>query len=345
MTLLALRLACAVALVGSLAACGKSSAGHGSSAPVSSASTATTATSAAPKPKPKPKPAAVNPLTGGKPITGRVIAVKIDDTDNGRPPVGLDHADVVYIEQVEGGLTRLLAVFYTHTPPTIGPVRSVRSNDPEILAQYGAIGFVASGGGGDSLPTLDASPLKSDINDRNGPGFFRDGARTMPYDLMLNTSEVPSLGKQAQSIGWTWNKATAQLTGTPTASSLHTVIGGTAVDFAWDAQSGRYYRIVDGSPQHAADGVLLTTPNVIVQFCVGYTNPRDVDVAGNPGHFTKTVGSGKVVVYRNGRKVTGTWSRPTAKAGTVLKDAHGHVIALNPGGAWVLLVTNGTPLS
>ena len=136
-----------------------------------------------------------------------------------------------------------------------------------------------------------------------------------------------------------------QLAHAPSGTSLHTVIGGTGVDFAWDAAAGRYYRIVDGSPQHAADGVLLTTPNVIVQFCVGYTNPNDVDVAGNPGHFTKTVGSGKVVVYRNGRQVVGTWSRPSAKAGTVLKDAKGRPIPLNPGGAWVLLVTNGAPLS
>ena len=71
----------------------------------------------APKPKPKPKPPAGNPLTGvGKPSSNGVVAVKIDDTANGRPQMNLDKADIVYIEQVEGGLTRLLAIYNTQLP-------------------------------------------------------------------------------------------------------------------------------------------------------------------------------------------------------------------------------------
>ncbi len=91
-----------------------------------------------PTPTPTPTPAAVNPLTGLGPVpTGSVVAVKIDDTANGRPQRGIDLADIVYIEQAEGGLSRLVGVFATNKP-SVEAVRSVRTSDPELLSQYGA---------------------------------------------------------------------------------------------------------------------------------------------------------------------------------------------------------------
>ena len=167
----AVRIACAAVSLTCLmgvAACG----GHHKkkAAPTAVVTPPPTTKSVTPKPKPKPKPkaATVDPLTGGKLTSGAVVAVKIDDTANGRPQVGMDRADIVYIEQVEGGLTRTIAVFHSRKPAAVGPVRSVRSNDPELLSQYGDIAFVASGGGGDSLPALDRSVLHADINDRGG---------------------------------------------------------------------------------------------------------------------------------------------------------------------------------
>ena len=296
-----------------------------------------------PKPKPKPKPAPINPLTGGAPVKGSVVAVKIDDVAEGRPQAGIDRADVVYIEEVEGGLTRLVAVFDTYKP-TVGPVRSVRASDPELLTQYGAINFAASGGGGDSLPTLDRSILKADINDRGGPGFSRDGGRDVPHNLMLNLAQVKG-GAAAKSIGWAWSAKLAGLARVKPGASVRTVVGGTPVEFRWSAPLRKYVRYIDGVAQHAANGRPVATPNVIVQFCQGYTNPGDIDPAGNPGHYTKSVGKGRVVVFRNGRRIDGTWSRPTAKAGTTLRDAAGRTIPLAPGGAWVALATVGAALS
>lgn len=334
---------CVTVLATGLAACGGS---KKKAEPAPSTSSTTAAPSPTPSITPAPKPAAVDPLTGGKPSKNSVVAVKIDDTANGRPQVGLDQADVVYVEQVEGGISRLLAVFHTRKPQTVGPVRSVRSNDPQILGSYGAIGFVASGGGGDSLPTLDRSPLKADINDRGGPGFFRDGGRPAPYNLMLGLAGLPSsIGGPARSIGWTWSADTTQAKAGKAATEIHTVVGGTPVDFVYQQAKRRWVRVIGGQTQRTAAGVAITTPNVIVQFCQGYSNPADVDVAGNPGHFTKTVGKGSVVVFRNGHRIAGTWSRPDAKSGTALRDKNNKPIALAPGGAWVLLVENGAPLS
>jgi hypothetical protein len=343
------RLACAVLSLTCLlavAACGGS---HKKKQASTSAVVATTPPPAT-SPAPKPKPAKTDPLTGGKPSGNPVVAAKIDDTSDGRPQVNIDKANVVYIEQVEGGLTRLVAVFHT-VLPSVEPVRSVRANDPELLSQYGAIGFVASGGGGDALPALDRSVLKASINDRGGPGFSRDPARANvgqgDENLAANLQSVAAgvHAAHAKSIGWTWAAHTSLLAGAPAATSLRTVVGGTTVQFNWSAKQGRYVRLIDGAVQHAADGSTVQTPNVIVQFCQGYTNPADVDQAGNPGHFTKSIGHDKVFVYRNGHRIAGTWTRTSVGTGTVLMDLHHRPIPLAPGGAWVVLVTDGAPLS
>src|SRR5665648_15632 len=141
--------------------------------------------------------AATNPLTGmGTSPNGPVIAVKLDDTPAGRPSLGLEKADVIYIEEVEGGLTRMVAVFASAKPKVMA-VRSIRSSDPELLGQYGRIIVVASGGGRPGLRVLDSSSLHSVINDRGQVGFLRDHSRPAPYNLvsdlacLLYTSPSP----------------------------------------------------------------------------------------------------------------------------------------------------------
>ncbi|PZS12770.1 MAG: hypothetical protein DLM57_18240 [Pseudonocardiales bacterium] len=342
-----LRISCAALSVTCLLGVAACSGGHHKKAVSSSAVNPTAKKSVAPQPQPKPapKPLAFDPLVGGKQTSGSVVAVKIDDTANGRPQVGIDKADIVYIEQVEGGLTRTIAVFHSRKPVPVGPVRSVRANDPELLTQYGRIAFVASGGGGDSLPALDNSVLRADINDRGGPGFFRDDNRPVPYNLMLDMTKLPpTFGAGAQSIGFTWSASKSGLKGTPIAAQLHTMVGGTPVQFIWSSGLHRFVRVIDGAVQRAADGATIATPNVIVQFCKGHVNPHDVDQAGNPGFFTESIGSGRVAVYRDGHRVDGSWSRKSAASGTALKDKYGRAIPLAPGGAWVVLVDTAAPL-
>jgi hypothetical protein len=300
-------------------------------------------TSSAPaKPKPKPVPA-VNPLTGvGAPPKGPILAVKIDDTDNGRPPVGLDQADVVYIEQAEGGLTRLVAVFGTHKP-TVEPVRSVRASDPELLSQYGPISLVASGGGGDSLSTLDQSTVKGVINDRGGPGFGRDGNRSAPYNLTADLSAVSSAVHTGGSrpVGFTFAAKDARLAGAHSGQQVSTVVGGTGVTFSWNAGAGVYVRTVGGSPVLTAGGTPEQKPNVLVQLCQVTVNPGDVDVAGNPSQYTHSIGSGRVVLFRNGKRIEGRWSRPNSSSATGYTDTRGTPLLLAPGGAYVVLAATG----
>ncbi|MDQ1749052.1 MAG: hypothetical protein QOE71_108 [Pseudonocardiales bacterium] len=324
--------------------------GNNTKKPVASPASSTTASptpSPTPKPKPKPKPKpVVNYLNGiGAASKTPVIAVKIDDTENGRPSVGLNKADIVYIEQAEGGLTRLLAVFGTNKP-TVEPVRSARASDAELLSQYGKISLVASGGGGDSLPTLDRSVVKGVINDRGGPGFFRDNNRPAPYNLGSNLAQVAAATKTApaKNVGFSWAATDTRLARAKNGASVNTMVGGTPVSFRWNTGRHRYVRTISGSPLTLADGNSASTPNVLVQLCRVATDYTDVDVAGNPSQYTHSVGSGRVVLFRNGKRIEGKWSRPNEASPTKYTDLAGRPLLLAPGGAYVVLATNGAPV-
>jgi hypothetical protein len=329
-TLPALALTALVAVAG----CSGSSSGGG-------------ATTSAPQPAPTESsaPPAVNPLTGEAPSKNPVIAVKIEDTALGRPQVGTNKADIVYVEQVEGGLTRLMAIYNSTLPTAIEPVRSVRPSDPELALQYGHIIFVASGGSHAGLAPLKKSPLKKVINDSGGPGFHRDPNRQAPENLVANLQTIAKKvkGPAATDIGLQWSDQAPAAAKKGTL--VQTKVGGTAVTFRWNAKTKRYDRIIDGQVQHTADGSVISTPNVVVQFCKVTTYAKDRDVLGNPAKYTHTVGTGQVVVFRDGKQIAGTWSRGSVSDGTTLKAKDGSPIPLTPGGAWFVLAATGTPLT
>jgi hypothetical protein len=295
----------------------------------------------------KPKPTVVlviNPLTGLRPVPkGPVVAVKIDDTAPGRPSAGLDRADVIYIEEAEGGQTRMLAVFAS-AKPQVEAVRSVRASDPELLGPYVAPVLVASGGGGSALPTLDRSILHSVINDRGQVGFHRDDNRSAPYNLVSDLTVVsrgfPNASK-VRDVGFTWNKTYPKAAGGKPGTKVSTVVGSTPVTFSWGAKSRTYVRTINGLALKAADGRPITRANVLLQYCRVDIDHSDVDVLGNPSMFTNTIGKGKIVLFRNGKRIDGTWSRASWGATTKYKDVHGKPLPLAPGGTFVLLVRPG----
>ncbi len=294
---------------------------------------------------PATSPHVLNPLTGGRPSNNAVVAVKIDDTAAGRPQVGIDAANIVYIEQVEGGLTRLLAVYDT-TLPNVEAVRSTRVGDADLAMQFGPIAYVASGGAKVALTALDASTLRSNLSDRGGVGFARDANRPAPYNLTADLAAIAAKLKspRAKNIGLIWSP-TVTSPGSRPATALHTQVGGTPVAFVWNTTLHRYARSINGAIQQSADGKIIATPNVVVQFCSVTTNLADIDQAGNPAKVTHTIGRGTVSVFRDGRRIDGTWTRPSVGDGTHLTDATGAPIALAPGGAWFVLVATGTPLT
>jgi Protein of unknown function (DUF3048) N-terminal domain/Protein of unknown function (DUF3048) C-terminal domain len=327
--------------------------GGDSSAPGTSArprpEPSTSSPAAAPKPEPKPKPERPepepkNPFTGIGPVPSLpTVIAKIDDTAPGRPQVGIDRADIVYIEEAEGGLSRLAAVFGTHKP-VVGYVRSTRPSDPELFLQYGKITEAASGGGGDSLPKLDHSGIRGWINDR-GAHYYRRVSRSQStyINLVLNLRRVAghthTPGPRSVGLRFSNQPGTEGVNG----KVVHTLVGSTPVTFTWWPKLHRYVRFIDGRPQRAADGTLVSTANVVVQRCKINAHPQDRDVLGNPSQFTHTVGAGKAAVFRNGREIRGFWHRKRTRDGTRFSFANGHPITLAPGNTWIALVRPAAP--
>jgi hypothetical protein len=294
---------------------------------------------------PAPMVAATNPLTGmGAPPKGPVVGVKLDDTAAGRPSLGLEKADVIYIEEAEGGLSRMLAVFAS-AKPQVEAVRSVRTSDPELLGPYGRIILVASGGGGNALPTLDRSGLWTSINDRVQVGFHRDDSRSAPYNLVANLAQVSAAIKAqgVRDVGFSWGTHYVRLAAAKAAPTVSTRVGSTSVDFVWNAKLRRYVRTIGGQWLFAASGAPVAKPNVLVQYCQITPDRSDIDVNGNPSMFTHTIGNGRVVLFRNGKRIEGTWSRRSNGARTAYKDAAGKPLLMAPGGTFVALVRNGAP--
>lgn len=289
----------------------------------------------------------VNPLNG-LPGTApaEVIAVKIDDTAPARPQIGIGSADIVYVEQVEGGLTRLMAVFGSAMPGEVGPVRSVRASDTQILAQYGPVGLAFSGGSAPQLAIVAGSNVVNGSADINPQFFHRAGGRPAPYNLLLDlpalAAALPAAG--GHSIGLLWGTY-LPLAAAPSGVQLTVPIGTTGLDFRLDPNTGRYVRFINGAPQFDANGPVISTANVIVMFCQVGPDGVGADVNGSPTIGTSTVGTGPVVVFRDGHRIDGVWSRASPESGTTLTDAAGQPIRLAPGGAWVALAANGAPLA
>lgn len=345
----------AVAATGLFAAAcsGSSSPAPTSSAPqpqaaTSSSSDAAPTTHSSPVNKPAVHTKGIDPLTGLRDNPHLpVVSVKIDDTAPGRPQVNIDQADIVYIEEVEGGLTRLLAIFSSRHPYHVGYVRSTRPSDPDLLLQYGKITAAYSGGAHDSLPRMYRSGLKSWSNDAGARYYSRVSRSQSSYiNLLLNINAVAKHVHTplAKSIGLRWS-AKPPAVGHP-GKVLNTVVGGTPVEFRYYPKLHKYVRYINGVAQHESDGKLIATPNVIVQKCRIVPHPEDTDVLGNPSQFTHTTGSGKVSVFRDGRRFDGTWSRPKATDGTKLTLAsNGKPITLRPGGAWFVLAQRSSAIT
>jgi hypothetical protein len=279
------------------------------------------------------------PLSGGP-----VLAVKIDNTPPARPRIGLDRADVVYVEPVESGLTRLLAVFSTSMPAEVGPVRSARESDVDLLANYGPVAFAFSGASAGTLAKIATGTQVNLSNDASGRGFLRLSSRPAPYNLLGQTGALLARAEGSVppgDIGWRFGAAPD---GGQPATSVATAYGASSVSASWDPAPGRYRIATDGRAEVAADGTQVAAATVIVQTVrVGASANRDVNGIATP--LVSVVGQGAVTVLRDGRSWAGTWTRPSPAAPTALHGADGRAIALAGTPVWVLLVAEGQPVT
>lgn len=297
-------------------------------------------------PAPKPSPKAVSPFTGKPPLaTGDVVAMKIDNSPLARPyHRGLNEAALMYQEMMEGGATRFLAVYSPATGNEVGPLRSVREGDIELMQQFGKLALGASGGNAGVLATLaqaEKNGLMLDVSFDTVPGPYRKGERRRDAINFFTSPEKiaktkPS-GTKPRDIGLRFGPLPAGA-GFPALKASVRFSPISRVSVAYDKAGGRYAVFQDGDRMKD-----YAPTNVVVQH-VQIRNTRYVDVLGNRTPYTNTVGTGPVAVLRDGRRLSGTWRRMAPHTGTRFLDDKGRDLPLRPGPTLVLLVPSGMPL-
>jgi hypothetical protein len=177
-------------------------------------------------------------------------------------------------------------------------------------------------------------------------GFSRDRSRPSPYNVVSDLAKVSAAVKAdgVRNVGFTWAGSDPRLAPAKPAATVSTRVGTTPVGFVWDAKLTRYVRTVGRQRIVTASGAPVAKPNVLVQFCQIKVNRSDVDVNGVPGMSTESVGSGRVVLFRDGKRIEGKWSRNSIGAPTTFTDTAGNPLLLAPGGTFVALVRSGAPV-
>lgn len=285
--------------------------------------------------------APVNSLTGLEGSDGPVLVVKIDDTTYAHPQVGLKDADVVYIEQVEGGLTRLAAVFSSKIPALVGPVRSARISDIELLAQYGKVGFAYSGAQRLLLPVIASANLYDVGANKFGPKYYyNDPERIAPYAMMV---KVPELFVEAKTrgispvssanMGWKFGDPSEQLV---LIESAHISWPASSYDAQWSEEEERWLLSHNGNINLDSNGYVLGPKTFVIQI-VSITDSIYKDKVGGVTPFSATVGSGNCYLLRNGGYLPCLWSRPSEDAGTNFTDLNGQEVTFEPGQIWFAL--------
>jgi Protein of unknown function (DUF3048) N-terminal domain/Protein of unknown function (DUF3048) C-terminal domain len=281
------------------------------------------------------------PFTGLPDPTGAAqtrssLAIKIENTPEARPQSGLDRADVVYEEVVDGGITRFWAVFNSAAPENVGPIRSVRAMDPGIISVlHGVVAF--SGGTEDNVALVRAVPGVVTVDENNAAdAFFREPTRQAPHDLYGKPALLWQRGGQPvpPTPLFTYLPEGTGFAGAESIASFHANYDeGYDVTYTWDAAAAGWKRFQRTNEPFMAAGipeVQVAPTNVIVQF-TPYAGAGEGELFG----------SGEAWVFSNGQLTRGTWSHLYPEVATTFADATGQPIALTPGRTWVELFPTG----
>lgn len=287
--------------------------------------------------------ARTSPLTGTPVTAGApVLAVKVDNSPAGRPWTGVEDADVVYVEPVEGGTTRLLAVFSSRVPPSVGPVRSARESDVTVLGAYGRPALAFSGAAPELAGTLAGASLVPLTPETAGTAFRRDGARRAPVNLyadpaaLLDSASPAGGASPPRDIGFRFGAAPS---GGEVVRRRDVTFGSAELGLAWDAVRGRWLVEPGGGDPAvpATGGEPIGAATVLIQRVT--TRPSAIrDAAGAVSPYAVTTGEGEAEVLRDGRAFPARWSRPLPTDPTAVLGPDRLPVPFAPGPVWVLLV-------
>lgn len=285
------------------------------------------------------------PLTNEEASSSKIVerpalAAKIENIAESRPQSGLAQADIVYEQPVEGGITRFIAIFHCAGSDRIGPIRSARLVDAEVLPQFGVPLFAYSGGAGPVLEAISAASL-ADVSPANsGDAYVHDSARVAPHDLYAATGALLKAGRRdgtAPAAIFAYSGRLENRKSFSRAPQINVNYSPAAnVFWAWDRASKTWLRSHDGTAHTLEDGTQVSADNIIVQL-VEVTDSGIVDAAGNPSPEVEVLGQGTAYIFRDGRVIEGTWTRGSVGDVTRFVDAQGNEIALAPGNTWIHL--------
>ena len=287
-------------------------------------------------PSPSSPPQLRSPFTG-EPVSSLspVLAVKIDNSAPARPQTGLTDADIVYVLPVEGGLSRLMAIFSSHYPTVAGPVRSARQDDLTLLRQFGRPGFAYSGATPRLLRYIHRTGRIVDLYAGTTSGYYRNWNRAEPYNLYAHPRDLRATAagaSTAHDIGFRFGPPPP---GGRPRRSVSVSYPASSFRFTWSAAKGRWLVSMDGTRAVSPSGVRLSAATVVIQHTTVRTS-RFKEYGFRPP-YAESVGSGTTLVLRDGRAWAGHWSRPTANGGTTFTTASGQPMTFAPGQVWVVL--------
>ncbi|MDQ2677232.1 MAG: DUF3048 domain-containing protein, partial [Actinomycetota bacterium] len=290
----------------------------------------------------------VAPFTGvqhwavdGDRLDRRALVAKIDNDPRAMPQRGLEAADVVIEMRVEG-ISRFMAVFHSATPAEVGPIRSARTSDPDLLAMLSDPLFAWSGGNPATVAAMRDLPWARNVDpDSVRRVYSRSPDRRAPHNLILDAQAlwgaVDGDGDRGDIPApiFEYRAEGSEPVGVEVAG-FDVSVGSSLAGFAWSAERGGWLRWTNGQVHTDPTGQQLAPTNVVVletDYVASEADRRSPEAV--------TVGSGAAWVFTAGRLIEGTWSREDRHRPWTLTGADGAPMALTAGSTWVELPGQG----
>ena len=283
---------------------------------------------------------AIHPLTGENTAAVRpvaALAAKVDNVEKGRPQAGINDADIVYEIVVEGNFTRLLAVWQSHEPAVIGPIRSVRTSDFDVLHQFNRPLLSASGANANVLNLLGSRDIITNVNaNEAGNAYYRDNSRPAPDNLFARTADLRAAGGAGAvpPMMFNYRKSTDPSEGAAS-GGISINFGNSTTSYAWNGTG--WVRTMNGTTHVDSTGRAVTPENVVVM-----VTPYEPSLADSRSPHAITVGEAQVFILSDGKIIEGVWSRPGPEIPIGLFNADLEPVLLTPGNTWVHLAPPGS---
>ena len=232
-----------------------------------------------------------------------------------------------------------MAVFQSHDADVVGPTRSARYSDPNILGLFGKPLFGWSGANDGVTSAVSKAPWIVNVNwDRVGAGeYYRRSGRPAPHNLYTSTTALyrhAQQGQQPPPPQFAYLTPGAATAGASPAAGVSLTVGDTPSTWAWDATTTSWLRWQYGVRDRDEASGQVSAANVVIlatRYGGGSLTPTAL-----------TVGSGHAIVLSNGSMVEGTWTRPSVSSQYALTGPDGQPIRLTPGRTWIELTPGAT---